>query len=242
MLGRIENKKIFNFITLIIFLFLCISIYQYSDIEYIYNLLEKNQYNIQEISLYLSLVLFLLRFISIVIPVIPGTYCAVISGYIFGIRNGMLLMFVADFISCSLSFLIARKLGRNFLKRLLGNKQIKKIEKISKTYLDQNIFLVTGLLMTSWFDFVAYAIGLTKLSWKKFMPALIISILISDLPFVASGYTISQLRDISLRQILDGEAQIIKGPYLYILIISALTIFSVGLFSLFMKQRSRNLQ
>ena len=92
--------------------------------------------------------------------------------------------------------------------------------------------------MTSWFDFVCYGVGLTKLSFKRFLPALIISILISDLPFVAGGYTLSGLRDISLREILNGDVQVVKGPYLLILIVSALIIFALALLNPVLKKVS----
>ena len=43
------------------------------------------------------LLILLLRFTSIVIPILPGTYCLLISGYLFGLVNGLLLSFIADF-------------------------------------------------------------------------------------------------------------------------------------------------
>ena len=116
---------------------------------------------------------------------------------------------------------------------------MKRIEIISRKYLENNFFLMTGLLMTSWFDFVCYAVGLTNLSWKKFMPALIISIFISDMPFVAGGYTLSQLKEVSFSQVLSGNIDIIKGPYLILLILSALIIFSLGILNAFLKRSSR---
>jgi uncharacterized membrane protein YdjX (TVP38/TMEM64 family) len=114
-----------------------------------------------------------------------------------------------------------------------------KIENISKRYLEDNFFLMTGLLMTSWFDFVCYAVGLTKISWKKFMPALIFSIIISDIPFVAAGYTLSGFNDVSLKKIFYGEVDIISGNYLFLLIGSAFLVFCLGLLNIFMKNKSK---
>ena len=72
-------------------------------------------------------------------------------------------------------------------------------ERFSKNNLEQNFFLMTSFLMSNLFDFVCYGIGLTNVSWKKFMPALIFSILVSDAPFVASGYALKQLGNIERR-------------------------------------------
>mgnify|MGYP001791436227 FL=1 len=46
---------------------------------------------------------------------------------------------------------------------------------------------MTAFLMTGFFDFVAYGVGLTQASWLRFLPALILSITISNPPIVALG-------------------------------------------------------
>ena len=86
----------------------------------------------------------------------------------------MLISFIADLVACSISFSLSKK-------------YLNKFENLSKNYLEKNIFLLTGFLMTGWFDFVSYGVGLTKLRWRKFLLALIVSVLLSDLPFVATG-------------------------------------------------------
>ncbi len=55
-------------------------------------------------SLILILLLFLLRSISIVIPVLPGTIFSVAAGFQFGFTQGLVIIFFADFVSCSISF------------------------------------------------------------------------------------------------------------------------------------------
>ena len=64
------------------------------------------------------LLILLLRFTSIVIPILPGTYCLLISGYLFGMVNGLLLSFIADLVACSISFSLSRKFGRRILNEL----------------------------------------------------------------------------------------------------------------------------
>jgi uncharacterized membrane protein YdjX (TVP38/TMEM64 family) len=62
-----------------------------------------------------------------------------------------------------------------------------KVDTLSHRHLERNFFLMTGCLMTGFFDFVCYGVGLTKAPWRKFAPALIISIAISNPPIVALG-------------------------------------------------------
>ena len=164
------------------------------------------------------------------------------AGFQFGFMQGLIVIFLADFVSCSISFLLARKLGRNYIGRLLGSKQMRRVESISQDYLESNYFLMTALLMSGFFDFVCYAIGLTKITWKRFMPALIFSILISDAPFVASGFAARKIKDIGLtnflQKILNGELGMISGKYLLLFIISFLIIFALAMINLYLNKRS----
>ncbi len=193
-------------------------------------------------SLILILLLFILRSISIIIPILPGTIFSAAAGFQFGFAQGLIIIFFADFVSCSISFLLARKLGRNYISRLLGSRQMRRVESISQYYLENNYFLMTALLMSGFFDFVCYAIGLTKITWKRFMPALIFSIIISDSPFVASGFAARKIKDIGLKnflqKILNGELDMISGNYLILFITSFLIIFTLAIINIYLNKRS----
>ena len=211
-----------------------------SDIFYdIVNSLNSNNF----FSLILIFLLFILRSISIIIPVLPGTVFSAAAGFQFGFTQGLVIIFFADFVSCSISFLLARKLGRNYISRLLGSRQMRRVESISQDYLEKNYFLMIALLMSGFFDFVCYAIGLTKTTWKRFMPALIFSIIISDSPFVASGFAARKIKDIGLKnflqKILNGELDIISGNYLFLFIISFLIIFTLAMINIYLNKRSK---
>ena len=209
--------------------------------DFFYNVvgeLDKNRF----FNLTLIFLLFLLRSVSIIVPILPGTIFSVAAGFQFGFVQGLVLIFFADFLSCSTSFLLARKLGRNYVRNLLGSKQMGRVESISRDYLEKNYFLMTALLMSGFFDFVCYAIGLTKITWKRFMPALIFSIIISDSPFVASGFAARNIKDIGLRnflrKILNGELDMISGNYLFLFIGSFLVIFILALINIYLNKRS----
>ena len=183
--------------------------------------------------------IILLRLISIIIPIIPGTYCLLISGYLFGLVNGLLISCIADLIACSLSFSISRFYGRKLIQRIMPKRLLNKFELLSKNYLERNFFLLTGCLMTSWFDLVSYGVGLTKLKWKTFFGALSLSVFLSDLPFVATGSGIRELKDqnITIKQIIDGDFPSLDQNFLIVFICSALIIFSIGIFSSFLNKK-----
>ena len=246
MANKLITGKAFRYFTLaslFLILLLCLSSLDFNIIrDLFYNVVDRLDTN-RFFELILVFLLFLLRSVSIIIPVLPGTIFSVAAGFQFGFTQGLVIIFFADFLSCSISFLLARKLGRNYVSRLLGSKQMSRIESISQDYLEKNYFLMTALLMSGFFDFVCYAIGLTKITWKRFMPALIFSIIISDAPFVASGFAAKKIKDIGLenflRKLLNGELDMISGNYLLLFIISFLIILTLALINVFLNKKSK---
>ena len=99
---------------------------------------------------------------------------------------------------CSAAFFIARRWGRGPVSRLVGASAMKRIDGFSKNQLEGNFFLMTGLLMTGLFDFLSYAIGISRTHWRLFAPALLISVLISDSILVAVGAGAAQGASLTL--------------------------------------------
>ena len=107
-------------------------------------------------------IIFALRSISIIVPILPGTYCSVLSGYFFGFQKGLLIIFLADLIACSTCFLLSRRFGRVFTRKLVGKRLMIRVEGFSTKHLEKNFFLMTSLLMSNFFDFVVMELGLQK--------------------------------------------------------------------------------
>ena len=143
--------------------------------------------NVESFGVWAPLALFFLRFTSVVIPALPGTAYSVLAGGLLGFSQGLLVICLADICSCSLSFFLSRQFGRSFVQRLIGKRFITRVDNLAKKHLERNFFLMTAFLMTGFFDFVAYGVGLTQASWLRFLPALILSIAISNPPIVALG-------------------------------------------------------
>lgn len=128
-----------------------------------------------------------LRLTSVIIPALPGTGYSILAGGLFGFIPGLIIICVADFVSCSLSFALSRRYGRSLVTKIAGERTIKYIDRFSQRNLENNFCLMTACLMTGFFDFVTYGVGLTKTPWRKFVSALLISIILSNLPIVALG-------------------------------------------------------
>ncbi|MCY7383441.1 MAG: VTT domain-containing protein [Microcoleus sp. CAN_BIN18] len=149
--------------------------------------IEQIRANISQFGIWAPLVLMLLRMVSIVIPAIPGTGYSLLAGGLFGFTQGLIAIAIADAIACTINFYIAKRYGRNLVQKFVGEKFMDKVDAINQKYLEGNIFLVTALLMTGLFDFVCYGVGLTQMKWRRFIPALTLSIVVAKPPLVALG-------------------------------------------------------
>ena len=153
---------------------------------------------VNDMGIWAPLGLFLLRGVSIILPALPSSVYSLLAGSLLGFKAGYLTIILSDLVFCSTAFFIARRWGRGPVSRLVGASAMKRIDGFSKNQLEGNFFLMTGLLMTGLFDFLSYAIGISRTHWRLFAPALLISVLISDSILVAVGAGAAQGASLTL--------------------------------------------
>ncbi|WP_404784727.1 TVP38/TMEM64 family protein [Altericista sp. CCNU0014] len=149
---------------------------------------------VKSLGILAPLVFFGLRFISVVIPIVPGTAFAFASGLTLGLTEGLLVIVLADFLSCSLSFYLSRRYGRGLVEQLIGQRFMNRVDRLGQQHLERNFPLLTAFLMTGFFDFVSYGAGLTQTAWSRFLGALCISIPIAHTPAVIVGANLLEKR------------------------------------------------
>jgi len=159
---------------------------------------------VQQMGVFAPLGIFILRGISVILPALPSSVYSLFAGSLLGFKTGYLTIFLSDLVFCQAAFLIARKFGREPVRKLVGIKAMKRIEGFNQNQLEGNFFLMTGLLMTGLFDFLSYALGIGGTRWRLFTPSLIISLLISDSILVAVGAGVSQGAGLMLGAALLG--------------------------------------
>ena len=147
---------------------------------------------VEEMGIWAPFGLIILRGISIILPALPSSTYSLLAGSLLGFKTGYFTILISDIIFCQAAFFIARNYGRGPVKNLVGKKAMARIESFNQNQLEENFFLMTGLLMTGLFDFLSYAIGIGGTRWRIFTPALLISLLISDSILVAVGAGVSQ--------------------------------------------------
>ena len=154
--------------------------------------IEQIRDNVAQLGVWTPFIIMLLRLFCIVVPVFPGTVYAVLAGALFGFAQGLMMIAIADFLACSVNFFIARRYGRGVVQRFVGKRFMDKLDLWSKKYLEGNFFLLTGAMMSMFFDYISYGAGLCRMPWQRFMSALGLSIVLVRPPLVAVGAGILQ--------------------------------------------------
>ncbi len=133
-----------------------------------------------------------LRCSSIVFPILPSTIYSVIAGALLGLWPGIITIAIADLMSCTLTFALARRWGRPLVSKLVGERWMFRVDQISETYFEGNTFLIAAIMMTGLFDFASYAVGLTQTPRSRYALALGLAVAISTPPVVAIGAGITE--------------------------------------------------
>ena len=148
--------------------------------------------NVAQFGIWAPFIILFLRLTSIVVPALPGTAYAILSGALFGFAQGVIVIAIADFLACTTNFFIARRYGRGVVRRLVGERFMNRLNRWSRKYLEGNFFLMSGALMSGFFDYICYAAGLSRMPWQRFISALGLSIVLVKPPVVAVGAGIIQ--------------------------------------------------
>ncbi|MCS7092711.1 MAG: VTT domain-containing protein, partial [Patescibacteria group bacterium] len=110
-------------------------------------------------------------------PVISGPFI-IVSYKLFGLVETVVYMYIGGLISAAISFYLARKFGRKFVTKMVGEAQMKEVDGFTSDA-GVKMLIITRLLGFSLFDIVSYAFGLTLMKFHTFM---IITAIFSAIP------------------------------------------------------------
>ncbi len=182
---------------------------------------ESIRMHVEQLGIWAPLGLFALRFTSVVFPIVPSEAYSILAGGLLGFGRGLVTVCLSDLIACTLCFWVASTYGRGIVTRLVGDRFMSRVDRFTQKRLERNFFLMTAFLMTGLFDFVAYGVGLARAPWRKFLPALVLSIAISNPPVVAIG-----------AGILSGKRQVA------IVVFAVIGVFSLALLTAWLQRRA----
>jgi uncharacterized membrane protein YdjX (TVP38/TMEM64 family) len=99
---------------------------------------------------------------------ISGTPFYLVGIRLYGYETILILFYCTSMISATICFFIARTWGRNIVTKLVGEKMMAHID--DTVSFNENSILITGrTLGYCFFEFTSYALGLTTLSFKKYI-------------------------------------------------------------------------
>jgi len=111
---------------------------------------------------------YILLFVIASLFLFPGSVLVIAGGVVFGVFYGTIISLFAATLASSLSFLVARYLGRSWLLRRFGGNQ--KFEQIERGILRYGVdFLIfTRLIPLFPYNIQNYAYGLTAISFWRY--------------------------------------------------------------------------
>ncbi len=140
-------------------------------------------------------IIFILMYIIAVVLLVPGLALTLLAAPIFGLWQGILYVVIASNIGCSLSFFIARFLGKDFvLKIFKGNKLFDSMNaKIEKNGLIYMFYL--RLIPVFPFNLVNYAPGVTSIKYSQYAIATFFGMLPGTSIYCYAAYTATDIAE-----------------------------------------------
>jgi len=210
-----KNKNYIIFASLLIVLIL-ISSFSYYERGIVYSLVNNDiDYLIDYINgfgIFAEVALIIITILEVLIAPIPPLVLYITAGILFGPFKGGVLVLIGNVLGASIAFLIARKLGREHINKVIDKKVEERFNLFLKKYGFVSIFLLRVNPITS-SDLISYLSGLTNISMRKFI----------------LGTSLGLAPLIFLQTYIGGD--LIKGnPFLYFIFILVSIIYFLIIF------------
>ena len=115
-------------------------------------------------------VIFILSYlVQAFVPFIPSSIITMSGGYVFGIAFGTVYSLIGVTIGSIIIFLIARKLGRPFFRKIISKKELEHFDVFFKKRGDRSILLARSIPMLFPLDIVSIAAGLTQINIRHYV-------------------------------------------------------------------------
>jgi uncharacterized membrane protein YdjX (TVP38/TMEM64 family) len=112
-------------------------------------------------------VIILVITLEVIIAPLPGFIPAISSGFIFGPVEGTIYALVGNIIGSTLAFLLARRLGKIIVLRLVSEAKLDKYEEAVRRR--KNILFAMYFFPIFPVDILSFAFGMSDIKYKKFI-------------------------------------------------------------------------
>lgn len=116
-----------------------------------------------------TIIFFILAYIALIISLVPSAPLNIVAGVLFGPILGTFYTWLAVMVGGSISFLLARKFGENFVERLLKNKS-PLLDKYNDKIANDGYEIILLFRIIPFFPIAGfnYAFGLTRMKFKTY--------------------------------------------------------------------------
>lgn len=107
--------------------------------------------------------------LQVIIFFIPGEFMQAVGGYLFDTLLGTILSIIGILIGSAITFIVARKFGDRFLKKILPKKDYTNIKKLICKPKNRLVIFILYLLPGFPKDVLGYVSGITSIKLKDFI-------------------------------------------------------------------------
>jgi uncharacterized membrane protein YdjX (TVP38/TMEM64 family) len=175
--------------------FVVITLLMLAAIEWIG--VERIQKTIEDAGTLAPLAYIFLKAITYIFAPLSAGPIQLSSGLLFGLWSGVFYSLLGEVVGGSISFLIARKLGRPVVARFVGANSVTRVDQLIGELGGWRALAYARLFLFSVYDFVSYAAGLT--TTITFRQYLLVSVILGFIPtfiFVAVGTSLTENRSL----------------------------------------------
>lgn len=151
----------------LIILGILINLIIYYDLFRFMNDINKFSKFIISFGIFSPIIFIFVQIIQVALFVIPGEVTGFIGGYLFGAFAGTVYTTIGVFIGSIIAFALARRFGRPFVKKMIGQKYLDKLDSYSPTKITIIFFLIF-LLPLFPDDIFCFLAGITKMRFRIF--------------------------------------------------------------------------
>ncbi|MFW6220483.1 MAG: TVP38/TMEM64 family protein [Nanoarchaeota archaeon] len=159
-------KDIRNFIILLVvigFIYLFFLLFPIS-----FNDINQTENFVSDFGIYGPIIVILIIILEVVIAPIPGFIIIIASGYLFGPVFGTLYAYIGNIFGTLIAFLLARRFGRPFVKRIINEKKLKLYDCFFKER-GKTFLWISFIFPVFPTDIISFIAGFSNIKLKNFM-------------------------------------------------------------------------
>ena len=131
--------------------------------------LERLRQMIDDAGPFAPLVYILIKIVTYVVAPLSSGPLQLSAGVLFGLVPGTLYTLFSEVVGGSINFWLARRFGRPVVERIVGTDEMPRIDRFISNIVDWKTLVYARFFLASFFDFISYAVGFSKLPYRTFL-------------------------------------------------------------------------